>query len=341
MLPMRISLLVACSQILLLLCWGDVALAMPLFSADAVLEVELRGPIGSTIRDKRKRQERPFTISVDGESWPVEVRVRGKSRVEECRFPPLRLDFRRDVVSGGLFAGLDKVKLVTHCRDAAHYNANLFEEYAAYRMFSLVSEFSHRVRLMRIRYVDTAKPDKDPLVRHAFALEPIEFVAKRMKAEVHEVPHVVKSRLAVEQASLVFVYHYMIANPDWSLVTADGEESCCHNGTLLNKDGFNYLVPYDFDLSGFVNARYAVPDEGLPIRRVTSRLYRGYCIKGLDLGAAINAIVVGEADIMAVVSSLPDAAAKHARKRPEFLASFFELARAGGLAKHLESNCVG
>ena len=338
---MRMPLLVACSQIFLLLCCNDVALATPLFTSDAVLEVELRGPIGSTIRDKRKRAERPFTIAVDGESWPVDVRVRGKSRVEKCRFPPLRLNFRSDDVSGGPFAGLDKVKLVTHCRDAKHYDANLFEEYAAYRIFFLLSDFSHRVRLMRIRYVDTAKPDNAPVVRYAFALEPIELVARRMGAVAHEAPHVVKGRLATGQAALVFVYQYLIANSDWSLVTADGEESCCHNGRLLQKDGLNYLVPYDFDLSGFVNARYAEPDPSLAIRHVTSRLYRGYCLKGLDLGAAIDAIMASEADITAVVRTLTDAAEKGARKRLDFVARFFELARSRDLATDFESHCVG
>ena len=338
---MRSLLLVACSQILLLLCCSDTALATPLFASDEVLEVELRGPIGSTVRDKRKRAERPFTIVVDGESWPVDVRVRGKSRVGQCRFPPLRLDFRRDAVIGGPFAGLGKVKLVTHCKDADHYDANLFEEYATYRMFSLLSEFSHRVRLMRIRYVDTAKPGKAALVRYAFALEPIELVARRMQAVEHEVPHVVKSRLATDQAALVFVFHYLIANSDWSLVTAEDEETCCHNGRLLHKEGRNYIVPYDFDLSGFVNARYADPGPSLPIRRVTSRLYRGYCIKGLDLGVAVDAIVAREAGITGVVKALPDAAEKGADERLDFLAPFFEYARAGGLAARLEAKCVG
>ncbi len=338
---MRMPLLVACSHILLMLCSGGGALAAPLFASDAVLEVELRGPIGNTIRDKRKRAERPFTITIDGESWPVELRIRGKSRVDQCRFPPLRLNFRADEMTSGPFAGFDKVKLVTHCRDAKHYDANLLEEYAAYRMFSLLSEFSHRVRLMRIRYVDTTKPDKQPLVRYAFALEPIDLVARRTTAKVHEVPQVVKSRLATEQAAIVFVYQYLIANVDWSLLTAEDEESCCHNGSLLQKDGRNYLVPYDFDLSGFVNARYAEPDPSLPIRRVTSRLYRGYCIEGVDLGAAIATTVAREADLMAVVNALPDAEEKGARKRLNFLAGYFERVRAGGLAERLEASCVG
>jgi hypothetical protein len=36
-------------------------------------------------------------------------------------------------------------------------------------------------------------------------------------------------------------------------------------------------VPYDFDFSGLVNARYATPDPSLKIRRVRQRLFRGFC----------------------------------------------------------------
>ena len=296
-----------------------------LFESDVVLSIELHGPVQRTIRDKRDSEERPFRIVVNGESWPVEVRVRGKSRRDECSFPPLRLNFRSDDVNGGPFAGLDKVKLVTHCQTGQHFDANLLEEYAAYRMFSQLSGFSHRVRLMHIRYFDTARPGKDPLVRYAFALEPVEHLAERMTAEVQRVPHVVKSRVAREQAALVFAFQYLIGNADWSLVTARGEENCCHNVNLLQKDGMSYLVPYDFDLSGFVNARYA--DQ----RRATRR-YRGYCFEGLDPAPAIHAIVAIEETLLGVVSGLPDANEKDAGKRLAFLARFFDSARAGRLA---------
>ena len=36
-------------------------------------------------------------------------------------------------------------------------------------------------------------------------------------------------------------------------------------------------MPYDFDFSGLVNARYASPDPSLSIRRVRQRLFRGFC----------------------------------------------------------------
>ncbi len=327
-----------CSTLLLLVAAQGHA---ELFDSDEVLSIDLQGPLVETLRDRSRRAERPFTLMVDGSALEVAVRVRGKSRAEECRFPPLRLNFEDAQADSTVFANLDKLKLVTHCQKTRHFEQNVLEEYAAYRMFARLSEFSHRARLIRVRYVDTSKPGRDPVVRYAFALEPIEQVARRTAAEVQHVPHVVESRLAVEQAALVFVYHYLIANTDWSLVTAQGEQNCCHNGSLLLKDGRNYLVPYDFDLSGFVNPRYARPDPDLPIRRITSRLYRGYCIDGVDVAAAIDAILAAEADLLDMVRDLPDAVAKDADKRLAFLGKFFELARSGGLAERLESSCVG
>ncbi len=312
-----------------------------LFDSNDVLSIDLQGPLVETLRDRTRRAERPFTLVVNGTALEVAVRVRGKSRAEECRFPPLRLNFKGAQADSTVFADVDKLKLVTHCRKTRHFEQNLLEEYAAYRMFTRLSEFSHRVRLLRVRYVDTSKPDKDPVTRYAFAVEPIDKVARRTAAKVQHVPHVVESRLAVEQAALVFVYQYVIANTDWSLVTAQGEEHCCHNGSLLLKDGRNYLVPYDFDLSGFVNPRYARLDPDLPIRRITSRLYRGYCIEDVDVAAAVNSILAAEADLLDIVRALPDAVAKDADKRLAFLAKFFELARSGGLAERLESSCVG
>ncbi len=333
--------LVACSQILLLLCCAEAATGAPLFAEDGVLEVELRGPVGHTIRDKRKRRERPFELVLEGSSWPVAVRVRGKSRLKQCRFPPLRLNFRAADVEGGPLDGLDKVKLVTHCRDASHYEANLLEEFASYRMFALLSEFGHRVRLMRIRYVDTSRPNADPLVRYGFAIEPLENVAARTATDIIEVPHVAKSDIAVGQAALVFVYQYLIANVDWSLVRADGEDSCCHNVGLLRKDEASYIVPYDFDLSGFIDARYAKPDASLPIRRVTTRLYRGYCVDGLDLQAAIDTILAKESEILAEIAALPNGGAEESAQRVAFLATFFDEAKGGALAAHFEAECVG
>jgi hypothetical protein len=65
----------------------------------------------------------------------------------------------------------------------------------------------------------------------------------------------------------------MIGNLDWSTVAF-------HNAVLIRTEDNRYLaVPYDFDFSGVVNARYAnEPVElGDRVRNVRQRLYRGFC----------------------------------------------------------------
>ena len=55
-----------------------------------------------------------------------------------------------------------------------------------------------------------------------------------------------------------------------------------------------FAIPYDFDSSGLVDADYAVPPDGLPIRSVTQRLYRGYCAHNASLESARQRILENE-----------------------------------------------
>jgi len=71
------------------------AFASTLFDDDQVLEVTLSGPLSSVIADKRKREQRRFTLSIGDDAYNVNVRVRGNSRVQACPFPPLRLNFKK------------------------------------------------------------------------------------------------------------------------------------------------------------------------------------------------------------------------------------------------------
>jgi hypothetical protein len=75
----------------------------------------------------------------------------------------------------------------------------------------------------------------------------------------------------------------MIGNTDWSAVYF-------HNVKLIRTEEGRYLtVPYDFDFSGIVNARYATIDPSLQdrIRRPTQRLYRGFCRPELTYPEAV------------------------------------------------------
>lgn len=329
------------SQILLLAGLGVAQAAETLFESDGALEVELRGPLKKTTRDTRTPDERMFEIATDEGTWPVAVRARGKSRVVYCRFPPLRLNFAAETMTSGPFAGQDKVKLVTHCGEGPRSHDDLLEEYAAYRIFAALSETSHRVRLLRIRYVDTDRAQREPLVRYAFAIEPIEQVAARNGAEGLIAEHLLTSRIDREQAALVFVFEYLLSNADWSLVRNPEDEDCCHNMHVLRRGDSDLLVPYDFDLSGLVEPRYARRAPNLRKRPDRRRSYTGYCLDGIDLDQAIAAVVSRRPEILAIVDGLPWSEADEVGERREFIEAFFAEAAAGGLAERMAEDCVG
>jgi hypothetical protein len=68
----------------------------------------------------------------------------------------------------------------------------------------------------------------------------------------------------------------MIGNTDWSALRA-------HNVAHIRAAGGAVsAVAYDFDFSGIVDAPYARPPPELRIRRVTQRVYRGFCHRDLD-----------------------------------------------------------
>ncbi len=329
------------SQLLLCAGLGSAYAQAPLFDGDAVLDVELRGPLKATLRDKRTPGDRPFELAVEGTTWPVDVRTRGKSRVVFCSFPPLRLNFDRDRVTAGPFAGQDKLKLVTHCRDGARSDDNLLEEFVAYRIFSLLTERSHRVRLLRVTYIDSDRPQREPQVRRAFAIESIEQVAARTEGQVSRAKNLVKSRIARDQAARMFVFQYLIANVDWSLVKSRADDDCCHNVHIVRAGDRDYLVPYDFDLSGLVSPRYGRRTPNLRNGATRKRAYTGYCLDGLPLEEAVAFVAAQQTPVMAVIDGLPWSDADAAAKRRAFFEAFFEEAAAGGLAERMAEDCVG
>lgn len=298
----------------------------PLFEDDGLLEFELRGPLSETVDDREHRAERPFLLRMDGREWNVLVRVRGHSRSRRsvCNFPPLRLRFES---ASGVFEGQAKLKLVTHCQSGARGDADVMEEYLAYRAFNLLSESSFRVRPLLITYIDTSEGKEAPArQRRGFFIEPVEQLAARIGGTPIDLKGVSLARLNQQQAALVYVFQYLIGNTDWSLATSDNKDHCCHNGQLVEVDGLIDYVPYDFDLSGLVNARYAEPVPSLRIPNVRVRRYRGYCTDSTVLTAAVRRTRDSETRLYEIVRSAPGLDADDRIEAMEYLGRFYELA---------------
>lgn len=222
-----------------------------------------------------------------------------------------------------IFRGHEFLYVTTQCKSNARSRADLIEEYLAYRILNLITEFSYRVRLLEVNYIDSRRVGRS-ITHYAFFTECQSVLARRMGAEVLEVEHVLKRLLNEDHAALVYVFQYLIGNTDWSLVTATGDKTCCHNGQLIGGDSEILYVPFDFDLSGLVNPRYAYPDKSLPIKRVTQRLYRGYCGPEDALKRALEYVIAQREAIVELYSQAPILPQEERASGIEFLERFFE-----------------
>ena len=302
--------------------------AAPLFEEHTTLEIDLSGPLSSLIKNKNERNELPFRLRNGADEFDMQVRVRGNSRLRVCDFPPLRLNFNESDTVGTVFEGQDKLKLVTRCMKGDRYERDVLEEYAAYQIFSLLSDVSYRVRLVHLTFSDTNDRLKEAYMgRYGFFIEPLDQLVSRVGGSLSELTGVSLRQLDDNQAALVYVFQYLIANTDWSFALPEEGEYCCHNIELIKIGSKHFPVPYDFDLSGLVSAAYARPDPSLKIKKVSQRLYRGFCTDTATLQAALRSITSREDEILRVIADLPVLNAREKENRIDYLRNFFEDAR--------------
>lgn len=316
--------------------------ASTLFQDDSVIEVELTGPFHRLISNTESRETRVFRMEANGIATDIDIRIRGKSRVRVCEFPPLRLHIREDRADDPVFGGLGRLKLVTHCRNTDNGESNAIEEYLAYRIFGLLSPVGYRVRLLRLHYKDTdGKLDSGARQRFGFVIEPGAQLAERTGGDLLELPGVALGRMNREQAALVYVFQYLIGNTDWSFVVAEGDDACCHNGDLIEIESQIFYLPYDFDLAGLVNAPYAKPAKEMKIPHVRSRRYRGFCEDRETLLEAVRRVKSSEAEILQLVQDVPGLTSRERRRAADYLLQFFEKARdEEKLMKSYERRCL-
>jgi hypothetical protein len=269
------------------------------FDAQDPVEVTLTANIGKLRSDKNADPPwRPATMSykgLDGNplTVPLQARTRGIWRLRTCDFPPLRLNFSGETSKGSIFHNLDKPKLVSYCQDNDSYEQYILQEYQLYRIYQLLTPVSHRARLLRLTYADSAS-GKVRARRYGFVLEEPKAIAVRLGGKIMEQMGAGASDLDPDQDALLGVFQYMIGNTDFSIAGL-------HNVELLVKeDGSVLPIAYDFDFAGAVNARYATPPEMLHITSVRRRLFRGYCTDAAAYARAFAVFVEKKPQIYAL-----------------------------------------
>lgn len=322
--------------------------AKPLFAGEDMIHVTLTGPFGTFRTAREDSTAVDGTLAVTGggtaETLPVKLSVRGitRRRTDICQFPPLWVEFVQKPGPTSLFAGQHKLKLVTHCQNAADFQHYQLLEYAAYKIYNALTPQSFRARLATIDYVD---PAGKTMTHIGFFLEDAGDVAKRndlVQAKVGD--RILVATLDPPAAARYAVFEYLIANLDWALNGGPAGTHCCHNTRLIaaTKDATTGYtpVPYDFDFSGMVDAPYAQPPEKVQVPNVRTRYYRGFCRYNAEATAAAADMVSKRATLLAVLDTIPQLDDKSKKKAQAFLAAGFDRMAADKVPSNLLATCL-
>jgi len=270
-----------------------------LFSGDAIIDVRIEAPFRTIMRDRSTDEETPAIFQYIGSNgntlqFDIGLRTRGHFRhqLDICDFTLLRLNFKKSETKGTLFDHQDKLKLVTHCKSSSpRYRQYVLSEYLVYKIFNVMTDVSFRVRLLRVTYVDTARDDREK-VSLAFLIEHRDRLSKRIDSAVIETGRISFPDLNPDYTNLASVFHYFIGNTDFSPIATAIDKNCCHNHSLFGKWGEKiYSVPYDFDMTGFVNSPHARPNPRFKLRNVRDRRYRGRCFNNSHIPASVESML--------------------------------------------------
>jgi hypothetical protein len=291
---------------LVILCTCSFGQDVPLFQSKEAINVRITGSIKSI---KKKSNDSTlvagkFLYEQGADQWiavPVQARVRGNYRLENCFFPPLKLKFNKKDVEPTLFAGNKALKLVFPCHTSADKNTLVRNEYLCYQFYEILSPYYFRTRLAHLDVTEISKKKPRSYALLSFFVEDNSMVAKRSHGKVVETKGLNPASFDEKQSVRNDFFQYMIGNADWSAVFQ-------HNSNTMFVDGKYIPLSYDFDMSGFVNAWYAhenAPTLGTGDPR--ERVYRGYCKSKAAMEEIRKEFLEKESALHAVI----DAHAKH------------------------------
>jgi len=255
------------------------------FESDSILHAKLSTNIGKLVQSRLKPEYIPATFSCtmpdSNISEKVRIIARGNMRRKTCSLPPVKINFHNE--TSPVFNTLGSLKLVSGCFLNDYGDQLVLKEYLIYKIYNLLTEKSFHVRLLDLSLEDENGKRK-PSSQHAFLIEDEKALAKRNECKAVSYAQINPGYADRSQMNLVSIFEYMIGNTDYGFTVN-------HNTILIQSKADStskpFIVPYDFDYSGLVNADYAVPAEGIEIDNVRQRYYMGFLITPNELNNVI------------------------------------------------------
>jgi hypothetical protein len=309
---------------------------LPLFAQSDPVSITLVGDFKTINKDHdpKSKQKYPGTLRLaDNTEIPVQYRARGHVRrlARTCDYVPLRLEFDKPAGKTSVFAHQEALKLVVQCAGGGDFEQYLLREYLAYRIYNVITKQSFRARLARVSYVDPA--GKALGTRLGMFLEDDSDVARRLEGRIVELQRLMFDDIDSDSLMPAMIFEYMVGNTDVSIYAL-------HNVRIVQRpDKTLHVIPYDFDLSGLVNAPYAIPARGLMIKSVTDRLYRGPCRNQERVDPYIANFVAKKDEIRALPDAIPGMARQTRDETRHYIDDFYASIRSQKDVKGLFVSC--
>lgn len=244
------------------------------FLDDRLIETTLTTDIKKLRSDKKASTFQPANIVMHFSDTAIVkediiIQTRGVFRKSNCDIASLMLNFKNS--TSPKLSALKKLKLVGGCSNSVHDEELLLKEYIIYKIHNIVSNMSFRVRLLHITYSDSKQKVKS-YSQYAFLIEDPKDMADRNNCKEVKIKVFPSEGTNRVQMTFVNVFQYMIGNTDWSISNYHNIKLMVPKSDTLARP---YVVPYDFDFSGIVDAEYAAPNELFNTTSVKERVYRG------------------------------------------------------------------
>ncbi|MES1217994.1 MAG: hypothetical protein ABUT20_20980 [Bacteroidota bacterium] len=299
--------------------------AKEFFEDDRVINMSLSVDIKNLLAAKKDTTYVPASVSVafpDSSTVNENIRMRPKGifRRQNCYLASLQLDFKNP--TSPVLSPLKKLKLIGGCGKNSGDEQLLLKEYLVYKLYNLFTDMSFRVRLANVTYKDTREKAK-PYTQYAFFIEDIDELAKRNECKEKK-NGVQTQQTNRKQMTLVAFFQFMVGNTDWSVPTL-------HNIKLITakKDSIPvpYVIPHDFDYTGFVNASYAIPPEMFETTKITERVYRGFPRTPEEIDEMRNIFLAKEAQVKSLIADFKLLNNGEKKEALDYIDEFYSIAK--------------
>ena len=320
---------------------SDLSKISPLFSSSEPLELILEMDMDRVLNDKSDDPEYNAGLLIQKiddsriQAFNIKVKARGNTRriSDICEFPPLKLNFKKGDTENTVFHGQDKIKMVTHCRDNEEYENYAILEYLAYKTYNTLTNYSYKVRLVKVLYKDIRGNYPD-IEKSGFMIEDDDLMAKRISGDVTEKKIWSPDSCEQNAVDVFAMFQFMIGNTDWWIHRRHNVDIVALNNQEL------VPIPFDFDYAGIINAPYAIPSSMLPITEVKERFFKGSCKTVESYQGVINQFNQNKSEILQVIDQTDFLNKRLKKSSKNYIESFYKIINdSDKLSKFINNTC--